>query len=639
MEEIILIYLKRLNSQDFTHKRFENTLTKIKSNLLKRLPDKEEFIELVWKNLLIYVLPLFLMKKLLLKSQSPRLLNLQKKQISYMQEFLPKNNWMTLIDKLNSCKTTDLNICNTLLLVIFLQGLTSKEKDFKPFWTPAYKELSEKLLSPIETVSVGSDSNSYNSSLQKVEEQSKLLTVKPINLLNKNSQKTYYQLSTSTVVSKWEKEVINPNKELKMLKIKLKPSLQQKKVLNEWFDTSLYVYNKALDCIKKGHNPYDKQGLRNILVTYETRISNTEYSTLKTEQTQLEKVKNVMDIEKENTKEIEKRINELKQKIKDLPIHKNPIQEWELKTPKDIRASAIDDLITAHKSGFTNLKKGHIKYFKVDYKKKDVNRRCFSLPKALVKNDEGTIKIAPTCFKKYFNNISCEFEMGLRTKKKFKDLKIEHDCKILKDENRYWILIPVPLIIKPREKPINYCGIDPGSRTFMTTFGNKGCFEYEHNKKRIDNIDKKIKENLNRTTVKRVRKNTLRRLEYKKRNIIDEIHWKTIIELVKENDVLFYGDIKSHDIVKEGKNKTLNRDLNNLKMFQFKNRFIHKTKEWNKLLFVLGEEYTTRTCSFCGTQNDPKSSKIYYCKKCNIEIGRDVNASKNILMKGIQTFL
>jgi putative transposase len=180
----------------------------------------------------------------------------------------------------------------------------------------------------------------------------------------------------------------------------------------------------------------------------------------------------------------------------------------------------------------------------------------------------------------------------------------------------------------------------------MTTFGNKGCFEYEHNKECINNIDKKIKEKLKRTkarstdlTGKRVRKNTLRKLEYKKKNYIDELHWKTIQKLLKENDVLFYGNIKSHDIVKNGKNKTLNRDLNNLKMFKFKIRFMFKAKEWNKLFFVLPEEYTTKTCSCCGTLNNPECSKTYYCKNCNINMGRDVNASKNILMKGIKTFL
>lgn len=409
-----------------------------------------------------------------------------------------------------------------------------------------------------------------------------------------------------------------------MLKIKLKkPTLKQKQVLNEWFDTTLYVYNKTIECIKKGSNPLDKQGLRNILVTNETRIQNEEYAGLKLQLKNLEK-------EKEKNKEM---ILSIKQQIKNLPIHKNPIEEWELNTPKDVRASVIDDIVTAHKSAFTNLKNGNIRYFNIDYKKKEINRRCLSLPKTMVKNLNGKIKIAPTYLKGF-----SEFNMGKRTIKKYKDLNIEHDCKILKENKDYWLLIPIPFIVHPKEKAVNYCGIDPGVRTFMTTFGNKGCFEYEHNENYIKRIDKRIQKKLKRTE-KRVRKRTLQRLENKKKNLIDELHWKTIRSLLKENDVLFYGDIKSHDIVKDGKNKTLNKDLNNLKMFQFKTRLLFKTKEFNKLTYVISEAYTTKTCSSCGTLNDPKSSKEYHCVSCKKTMGRDMNASKNILMRGIKTFL
>jgi hypothetical protein len=175
-----------------------------------------------------------------------------------------------------------------------------------------------------------------------------------------------------------------------MLKIKLKkPTLKQKEILNEWFNTTLYVYNKTLECIKKGHSPLDKQGLRNILVTNETRLKNEEYAELKLQLKDLEK-------DKQTNKES---ILSVKQQIKNLPIHKNDIKDWELNTPKDIRASVIDEIVTAHKSGFANLKNGNIKYFHINYKKKDINRRCLSIPKTMVKNVNGKIKIAPTYFK------------------------------------------------------------------------------------------------------------------------------------------------------------------------------------------------------------------------------------------------
>ena len=49
--------------------------------------------------------------------------------------------------------------------------------------------------------------------------------------------------------------------------------------------------------------------------------------------------------------------------------------------------------------------------------------------------------------------------------------------------------------------------------------------------------------------------------------------------------------------------------------------------------------YTTQTCSFCGSMYKPGLSRVYHCRNCEKSIGRDVNAAKNILMKGIQVCL
>ena len=120
---------------------------------------------------------------------------------------------------------------------------------------------------------------------------------------------------------------------------------------------------------------------------------------------------------------------------------------------------------------------------------------------------------------------------------------------------------------------------------------------------------------------------------------MNELHWKTITHLLKTNDFLFYGDIKSHNIVKNGKNKTLNTNMNNLKFFEFKQRLLFKAIEKGKKVFEIKEPYTTKTCSFCGVLNNPEKSKIYECQSCMRKIGRDVNASKNMLLKGIMTCL
>ena len=81
--------------------------------------------------------------------------------------------------------------------------------------------------------------------------------------------------------------------------------------------------------------------------------------------------------------------------------------------------------------------------------------------------------------------------------------------------------------------------------------------------------------------------------ERKKENIVDELHWKTINDIISSNDVIFYGDIKSHNIVKKGKNKSLNRNFNDLKFYVFSERLLYKSSLNSKMVININEAFTT----------------------------------------------
>jgi transposase len=202
-------------------------------------------------------------------------------------------------------------------------------------------------------------------------------------------------------------------------------------------------------------------------------------------------------------------------------------------------------------------------------------------------------------------------------------------------KNEYWILIPMKVKITEKRKLESYCGIDPGVRTFMTTFGNNGCKEYNINELMLEKLSKKIK----KLKEMRVRKRKLNKLENKQSGYINELHWKTIQHILDETDFVFYEDFKSHEIVKNKKNHRLNKDINERKFYLFKQRLQYKASVRNKQLYLVKANHTTKTCSFCGTLNNPERSKIYHCLTCKRTVGRDVNAAKNILLKGIITHL
>jgi putative transposase len=549
------------------------------------------------------------------------------KKITYILGSLLKNKWMIFLDKLNSLDLAVMNILPTFLLRTLLQELTLKEKAFKPFWTPACKEISAKLLSPIEIDYPDSDLISSRSLLKKVVEKSQLLTVKQINLQNKNLQKTSFQLSTFSAVAKWEKEATK--EVIKSLKIPLKMKANKRIIIDEWMETSNRVYNKALYEIKVNKTKIDFETLRNKIVTDYTYTNSDLYK----EKKQLQKEKYALEKENKNTDFIDQEIKKKQEELKNFVKTKNPfIEEGDLNTPKNIRSGAIDDVVKAYKTGFSNLKAGNIRYVNIEERKET---KCIVIEKKMIKNKDGVIQIAKNILKE--NSL---FKMGRRNKRKYKDLEINCDCRIIKQHNDYYLIVPIKeKVLLPKTANI-VCGIDPGIRTFMTTFGNNGCYEYEHDRTVIDKLNEKKKILLKRTTKegqkfrKQIKKKALLKIEKKISNLVDEIHWKTITDIVKKNDVIYYGDIKSHNIVKS-KNCNLNRDTNGLKFFQFKQRLEYKAKQRNKLLILVQEQYTTKTCSNCGVLNEVGIRKTYTCTKCNVKYGRDLNAAKNILIKGL----
>ena len=432
----------------------------------------------------------------------------------------------------------------------------------------------------------------------------------------------------------------------------MKPSQQQRMILDEWINTSNYVYNKTVETIYKKKQPANFQSLRDLLVTANTKKHNIEYITisnkikqlgaeksilkktlLKISKTDLPRSREILQeiLEKESIIKTENAV--LRSTAKLLSSKKNDgIHDWELKTPKEVRAGSVNDVCKAIKTGIANLKAGNIKYFRLGFRKRKENYKSAVIPKNFLKNNYGTIQIAPEFFKE-----NCKFKMGKKTIKKHKMLEINYDSRIVKQMNEYWLIVPISVKIQEKTAPVNYCGIDPGSRTFMTAFGNEGCLEYKHNDLKIKSLDAKIKmlKNKPRKAYHRVSKSKIIKIERKKEYLINEIHWKTINHLLKTNDFIFYGNIKSHGIVKNGKNRNLNTSMNNLKFYKFKERLLFKSVERNKQVFLVNESYTTQTCSNCGSNNKPGCSSVYSCRNCKKKVGRDVNAAKNILMKGI----
>jgi putative transposase len=70
--------------------------------------------------------------------------------------------------------------------------------------------------------------------------------------------------------------------------------------------------------------------------------------------------------------------------------------------------------------------------------------------------------------------------------------------------------------------------------------------------------------------------------------------------------------------------------------YKFKLHLLNKCKEYGSELIEVTEEYTSKTCTNCGTQSNTYSKERIKKCKCNYEINRDVNGARNIMIKNIK---
>lgn len=613
-----LQYLQGLDS-----KPLERWLTTKKSHSIKHLPDIEDLINQIFNDC----------ADLLEKIKT------EPEKIYCILGCPQKNKWTTFLDNLSI--SDDQNTMTTYLFQTLVQEFLLNEKDYKPFWTDAFKELSEKLSSPIETGLVDLHLTSSKALSLKQVEKLPFLKRQKINLQNKNSQMTYCPSYTSSVADKWEKENIKKPLNFKTLVVKLQLTQRQKKIYKEHYGCFRYVHNKTLYHIKNLDEKKHLYNIRNKLVTKNTKL-NSEVSKSFKEKLALEySILNEMQSRKDPfIKKQQQIIKDLKlqekEELKNVKYEPNTeLKEWEKKYHKDLRTNAVKKVINSYKTAESNFRAGNIKSYNIGYMKLKNPRQCIELSEKQVFFRNNCISLPS------FKKTDSSFKISKKTLKKIKSIdnfNISHNCDFVKQKNSYYLHIPIKIFpsetnnINTNSNTTRCCGVDPGIVKIATTFSNNGVSEYSHNRELLKRYNEKI--NFLKNKRKRIRKKQINKVEKKKIDYTDRLHWGLIKSLLDNNDVVFFGDIKSHDIVKDSKYKKVNLEFNDLKFYTLKQRMIYKAKTRGKKVILVNERYTSLTCSTCGTREKP-DDRIYKCQGCEGMYDRDINSAKNILMRGI----
>lgn len=179
---------------------------------------------------------------------------------------------------------------------------------------------------------------------------------------------------------------------------------RQRKLLHKWFSTSRYVYNQAIQTSKQPNQKIQFQSLRNQLVTKTMKI---QYCSVCYEITKKSKCCGM--------KTTERKLNNFR------------IKDWEIETPKEIRAHAVKDVVKAYKTCFSKKEAFQLKYRS---KKRNIGSLGIQKQSIYVKNDE--LKIYSTFLK--------TIKLSKKTQKRLK--KIQYDCRLSYNGLHFSLQIP-----------------------------------------------------------------------------------------------------------------------------------------------------------------------------------------------------
>ena len=508
---------------------------------------------------------------------------------TYTQEFRLRNNARIYRDKLLFCKP---NIPHMTLSKTLDQESISDAEVSSPFWTRSLEDTYQKLWLPIETDLQDLDSICSNTYFAGSMCPSQYCQIQMSKTLQKNSPETSCQSLRFS-----QQEIMDQDPIKFCRKIRFYPNKEQLELFNKCIGGARFFYNKAVSVLKE-------RGVSGLL---QLRI--------------LRPLVMMSD--------------------KDIP--KGHPMEWQKEIPYDTRQEAISDAIIAYKSALTNQRNGNIDHFNIQFKSKknQVRSQSFRVNKLTLFPDDVSFFPGRLKDKK-------KIRMRTRDIKKFKeDGTVDGNFMIQKLRPDKWYLC----LLRERSIPIfenapyKSAFLDPGVRVFEALYSPDGIC----GKIKIKGLPPLAKKHdklwsvSDKTENSKTKRNLRRRcaiLRNKIKNKVDDLHWQTCSFLCNTFQNIFIPEFPVAQMVKGSPlGHAITRKMLQLSHGLFKTRLMYFAKTKQRNLYIVKENWTTKTCGRCGHIQDMGANKVYDCGACEASIDRDYNGARNICLKFVSKFI
>jgi len=121
---------------------------------------------------------------------------------------------------------------------------------------------------------------------------------------------------------------------------------------------------------------------------------------------------------------------------------------------------------------------------------------------------------------------------------------------------------------------------------------------------------------------------------------VNDLHNKTCAFICDTFQNIFLPRFEVADmVVGSPLGHSVTRKMLQLSHGYFREKLIKYAASRHRNLYLVGEEFTTKTCGHCGHVQEVGASKVYNCQNCRISLDRDENAARNICLKFVSKFI
>jgi putative transposase len=228
---------------------------------------------------------------------------------------------------------------------------------------------------------------------------------------------------------------------------------------------------------------------------------------------------------------------------------------------------------------------------------------------------------------------------------------LAHDTRLVKRNGVFWLKLAQCSPSSRNDTTENQgrrsvVSLDPGIRSFITGYDPDGyAFEFGRNDyKRLHRlyfcttklqrlIASKETRCKKRSKLKKVKARILNKIN----NLVTNLHYNLIKFLTSTYDAIIIPVFKVKDMISNRRylNKKSKQHLSMWSHYQFRKRLKDRARLTGSNVYVVTEEYTSRTCTKCGHICPKSSLKLKCCESCGHVTDRDLNGARNIFMKSL----